>query len=58
MSLKHIYLGMHFSEGLICNAAIEAEQKYNTESNILYVAEEVKNEVNERFNKAPWSHEK
>ena len=58
MSLKHIYLGIHFSEGLITKATIEAEQKYNTESNILYVAEEVKNEVNERFNKAPWSHEK
>lgn len=58
MSLKHIYLGIHFSEGLITNATIEAEQKYNTESNKLYVAEEVKNEVNERFNKAPWSHEK
>lgn len=30
--------------------ALEAEQKYNTKSNM---AEEVKNEVNERFNKAP-----
>ena len=41
---------MHFSEGLISNGTIEAEQKYNTVSNM---AEEVKNRVNERFNKAP-----
>lgn len=49
-TLKHIYLGTHFSEGLISNGTIEAEQKYNSVSNI---AEEVKNKVNERFNKAP-----
>lgn len=49
-TLKNIYLGIHFSEGLISNGTIEAEKKYNTVSNM---AEEVKNKVNEGFNKAP-----
>lgn len=48
--LNRIYLAIHFSEGLISNGTIEAVQKYNTVSNM---AEEVKNKVNERFNKAP-----
>lgn len=49
-TLKHIYLSVCFSKGLIRDGTIEAEQKYNAVSN---KAEEVKNKVNERFNKAP-----
>lgn len=48
-TLKHIYLAIHFSGGLISKGSVEAEQKYNTISNMV---EEVKNKVNERF-KAP-----
>lgn len=48
-TLKHIYLAIHFSGGLISKGSVEAEQKYNTVSNM---AEEVRNKVNERF-KAP-----
>lgn len=54
-TLKHIYLAIHLSEVLISHGTIEAEQKYNSASNM---AEEVMNKVNKRFDKTPYSYEK